>query len=61
MKTCEASSKKTKNLWKNKNMENEIKSHYSYTEVINWLEQKGLNYTAIISKSLKPITQLCTN
>ena len=27
---------------KNKNMENEIKSHYSYTEVINWLEQKGV-------------------
>ncbi|WP_333696408.1 ATPase [Flavobacterium sp.] len=23
-------------------MENEIKSHYSYTEVINWLEQKGV-------------------
>ena len=23
-------------------MENEIKSHYSYTEVINWLEAKGV-------------------
>ncbi len=23
-------------------MENEIKSHYSYTEVINWLEAKDL-------------------
>lgn len=23
-------------------MENEIKSHYSYTEVINWLEAKGI-------------------
>jgi DNA replication protein DnaC len=27
---------------KNKNMENEIKSHYSYSEVINWLEAKGV-------------------
>jgi DNA replication protein DnaC len=27
---------------KNKNMENEIKSHYSYTEVILWLEKKGI-------------------
>ena len=23
-------------------MEKEIKSHYSYTEVTNWLEQKGI-------------------
>ena len=27
---------------KKQNMENEIKSHYSYTEVINWLEAKGI-------------------
>lgn len=27
---------------KKQNMENEIKSHYSYTEVINWLEAKGV-------------------
>jgi DNA replication protein DnaC len=27
---------------KKQNMEKEIKSHYSYTEVINWLENKGV-------------------
>ncbi|WP_255515620.1 hypothetical protein [Flavobacterium sp. ZT3R18] len=42
-------------------MKTEIKSHYNYEEVIIWLEKKELNYTEIISKSLKMTIPLFSN
>jgi hypothetical protein len=47
---------------KKQNMENEIKTHYNYQEVINWLEQKGIelygNHFKIIETDYPTIYKL---